>query len=122
MNNSVSVVIAVLLLTGCAHQDEWTRQDTWGQIAATIAIAGDGYSSLKIHETENIYEAGAVASRIMGRQPSEKDLILYHSTLAISSYLIARSLPAKWRPYFQAIEVGAHGYAWYNNCQLGLCR
>lgn len=115
------ILIAVLMLSGCASNDSWTKQDTWGQVAATIAIIGDGVSSFKIHETDGIHEAGAVAYRVMGRQPTKKDLIVYHTTLAISSYLIARSLPAKWRPYWQTIEVGAHGYAWYNNCKLGLC-
>ena len=109
------------MLCGCAHQDEWTSRDTWGQVAATIAIAGDGISSVKIRETEGIYESGAVARRVIGSQPTKQDLILYHTTLAISSYFIARALPAAWRPYFQAVEVGAHGYAWYSNCQIDLC-
>jgi len=107
--------------SGCAHQDEWTKRDTWGQVAVTIAIAGDGVSSFRIRETENVYEKGYIASRVMGTQPTKQDLILYHTTLAISSYFIARALPAKWRPYFQGVEVGAHGYAWYNNCELELC-
>ncbi len=118
---TVLLACIVLILSGCAHQDEWTKRDTWGQVAATIAIIGDGVSSVKIRETENISEHGAFANHFIGDQPTTEDLFLYHTTLAISSYLIARALPAKWRPYFQAIEVGAHGYAWYNNCQLELC-
>ncbi len=122
MNNKQMMLSFLLIaLSGCAHQDEWTRRDTWGQVAVTIAIAGDGVSSIKIRETENVREAGYIASRIMGDQPTKEDLILYHTTLVISSYFIARALPASWRPYFQVIEVGAHGHAWYSNCQLELC-
>lgn len=115
------LVMTALIVCGCAHQDPWTKRDTWGQAAATIAIIGDGVSSLKIRETPNLHEAGYVASRIIGSQPTKEDFILYHTTLAISSYFIARALPAKWRPYWQVIEAGTHSYAWYNNCQLGLC-
>ena len=117
----VLLACIVLLLSGCANIDPWTKRDTLGQIAATIAIAGDGVSSIKIRETENVSEHGAIARRIMGPQPTKEDLLLYHTTLAVSSYFIARALPASWRPYFQTIEVGIHGYAWYNNCQLELC-
>lgn len=115
------LLMVAVFLSGCASNEPWTTRDTWGQVAATIAILGDGASSLKIRETEGIYETGYVARHVMGEQPTKQDLILYHATLSVSSYLIARWLPAKWRPYWQAIEVGAHGYAWYNNCELGLC-
>ena len=118
---NILLACVVLVMSGCAHQDEWTRRDTWGQVAATIAIAGDGVSSVGIRETDNVHEAGFVASRVMGLQPTKSDLFLYHTSLIITSYFIARALPASLRPYWQGIEVGAHGYAWYNNCELGLC-
>ncbi len=121
MKRVLETIVLLLLLTGCAHQDEWTRQDTWRQIAVTIAIAGDGVSSVRIRETENIYEAGAIARKVMGSQPTKSDLAQYHFTLAVTSFAIAWVLPPSWRPYWQGFEVGIHGYAWYNNCQLGLC-
>ena len=121
MMNKLLFLCVLFSFSGCASNDPWTRQDTLGQVVVTIAIVGDGVSSLKIHETDGIYEAGPVAYRVMGRQPTEKDLIMYNSTLAVSSWLIARWLPAKWRRWWQTIETGVHGYAWYNNCDLGLC-
>lgn len=113
-------ICALLALSGCAHQDVWTTRDTIGQVIATIAIVGDGVSTSRIRGTEGISEIGG-ARHFIGSQPTKQDTAMYFTTLAISSYFIARALPAKWRPYFQGSEVVIFGSSWYNNCQLELC-
>ena len=105
---------------GCAHQDEWTSQDTKFQIAVTIAMAADGYTSSKIQYTERMEEVGLVAKQFLGPQPSTSDVWMYTGTLMISSYFISRALPSKWRPYWQGFEIGMHGTAAIANCQQDL--
>ncbi len=119
--STVSMLILAAFISGCAHSDPWTQQDTNRQWATTAIIIGDGLSSIKIRETANVYEAGAIASRVMGQQPTETDLILYHGAVSFISWRVARALPASLRPYWQTLEMFLHGSAIVNNCELGLC-
>jgi len=107
-------------LLGCAHQDEWTSQDTKFQIAVTIAMTADGYTTSKILETPGVYEKGVIAKQFLGPQPSTSDVWMYMGTLMISSYFISRALPSEWRPYLQVTQTAAHGITAINNCQLDL--
>lgn len=110
-------LLILLPLLGCAHQDEWTKQDTKFQIAVTIAMAADGYTTSKIQYTPKMSEQGRVAKAFLGPQPSTSDVWIYTGTLMISSYFISRSLPAKWRPFWQIYQIADHGTAAITNCQ-----
>jgi len=114
------ILLVLMLVQGCAHQDEWTSQDTKFQIAVTIAMAADGYTSSKIQYAPKIEEQGLIAKQFLGPQPSTSDVWMYTGTLMISSYFINRALPAKWRPFFQGFQTADHGLAAISNCQLDL--
>ena len=50
------IVCSVLLLTsGCANTDEWTRRDTVGQLLVTAALAADAYSTANIQHVPGYY-------------------------------------------------------------------
>ncbi len=115
------VLILAAFAGGCAHSDPWTQRDTNMQILTTLVILGDGLSSIKIRETENVHEAGSIAHRFIGRQPTKQDLLIYHTSLSVLSFGVARMLPAKLRPWWQTIEMILHGSAIINNCDLNLC-
>ena len=118
----VLTILTVLVFTsGCAHTDEWTRRDTVLQVGVTAALLADAITTSRIHDNPNVYESGAVAHRVLGRQPSTRDTYLYFGTLVISNYLITRALPEKWRKYWQSSQILVHGYAVSNNCDLDLC-
>lgn len=87
-----------------------------------VVLAADAYTTSRIQYHEGIYEAGAIAKHVLGRQPSTSDTWTYFGTLIISNYFIGRALPAKWRPYWYGLEMTAHSYAVINNCNLGLCK
>ena len=98
------IVIVLFILSGCVHNDEWTKRDTKMQIAATVAIFADGYTTSNIHKTEGLGEGGR-ARLWIGDQPSTTDTILYFGASAAVAYFVTRALPAKWRPYFQTFVI-----------------
>ncbi len=114
------LITALIFLSGCAHQDEWTSRDTVLQIAVSVVMAADAYTTSKIQYNDEVYEAGFVARKLIGSQPSTLDSWTYIGTLMVSSYFINRALPAKWRPYFQTFQIFDHGIAVVGNCQLDL--
>lgn len=116
----VRLVIAAALLSGCAHQDEWSSRDTALQLTVTGLMLADAVTTSRIQD-HYAQEKGPVARQILGPQPSTSDTYQYFATIAVTSYLISRALPAKWRPYWQVWEIGVHGYAVKNNCDEGLC-
>ena len=115
------LLVVVVLASGCAHQDDWSKRDTYMQLGVTAVLAADAYTTSKIQYAPTIYESGPLANKVLGRQPSTSDTYMYFGTLMITNYLISRALPAKWRPYWQGWEMSAHGYSVVNNCNLGLC-
>ena len=112
-----AILLAMFLMSACAHQDEWTSRDTKFQIAVTIAMAADGYTTSKIQYTPGIREEGRIAKQFLGSQPSTSDTWTYMGTLMISSYFISRALPERWRPYWQSIQIAGFGITAANNCR-----
>lgn len=118
---ATSLLLAVLLLTGCAHSDPWTTRDTVMQVGVTVVLAYDARTTSQIQYCDTCYERGKIAKVFLGSQPSTSDTYLYFGTLAISNYFISRALPAKWRPYWQVGSAIPHAIAINGNCERGLC-
>lgn len=116
-----SLIILVVLLSGCANTDPWRTRDTVGQVLVTTALIADAVTTTKIQYHDGIYEDGSVARRVLGSQPKTSDTYQYFGTLIISNYLISKALPEKWRPYWQYSNFIYHGVTVHNNCDLGLC-
>lgn len=115
------LLLAVLLLTGCAHSDPWSKRDTVLYGVTLGVLAADAYTTSRIQYTAGVYEVGPVARRVLGSQPRTSDTVMYFGTLAVSNYFIGRALPAKWRPYWYGLGIAHHGYVIRNNCNDGLC-
>ena len=118
-----TLTFALLVFTsmlGCAHSDPWTKRDTIMQVGVTAVYVADAVTTSRIQYHEGVHEAG-LARYALGSQPSTSDTYQYFGTLMISNWVISRALPAKWRPYWQGVNIAAHGSAAINNCQLGLC-
>ncbi len=119
--SNMAALIGVLLLSGCAHQDEWTKRDTMMQLAASTTIAYDAYLTTKLQYQPGWYEDGPIAKYVLGAQPSTSDTYWFFGTQIVSSYLIARALPAKWRPYWQGAEITVHSLAINTHCTGDEC-
>jgi hypothetical protein len=115
------ISIIILLLSGCAHSDNWTRADTMMQLGVTAVLIGDAVTTARIQDHPNTFENGPWAKHALGLHPDPSDVYLYFASVIVIDYLITRALPAEWRPYWQGWEIAAHGYAIINNCNVGLC-
>ena len=85
------------------------------QVGATVALAGDAYTTAQIQYHPGIYEKNPVSRQVLGLQPSTSATYQYFGTLIITNWLITRMLPAKWRPWWQGGTMVMHGSAWLNN-------
>lgn len=116
----VLIFAALLAVTGCAHQDEWTRDDTAWQVIYTGVMAADVYAAAQIQHHPNIVETGLVAEAFMGANPSSSDALLYGVTLGFSNWLISRALPEGLRRYWQLGNIALHAVRVNEAAQLGL--
>ncbi len=108
-----------LLCSGCAT--DWTTRDTQYEIAFQVANATDAYTTARIRHTAGVHEANPLTAALIGRQPTESDVAWLFITYGISHYLIAKSLPEKWRRYFQVGSLAAETYVLIDNCRRDLC-
>ena len=115
------LVAAVVLLSGCAGTNEWSRQDTVLQSLVTASYAIDAIQTSEIQYHDDIHEAG-FASHFVGNQPSTADTWQYFATVAFTSYVISYYLPPKWRPYWQGAQLAVQTSVIISNCSIGLGR
>ena len=115
---TVLMLLAILSITGCAHDDQWTRADTALYVTYVGTLAYDGHTTAEIRHYPCLEEAGDIAKHALGSQPSASGTWQYMGTLAISNYLIARALPSKWRKVWLVGNAYGHGNAAFNNDKL----
>ena len=110
-------IIAALYMhvTGCAHSDPWTKQDTVLYAAYVGTLAYDAHTTAEIRNYPRIEEGGQIARQVLGPNPSSSDTYQYFATLAISNYLIARALPDKWRDVWLGANSVIHFDAAHGN-------
>ncbi len=112
-------LLLLLLLAGCAT--DWTHKDTRYEIAFQAIHVADAYATARIRHTAGVHEANTLTAALIGRQPTENDVALLFITYGISHYLIAKSLPEKWRRYYQVGSLAAGTYVLIENCRRDLC-
>lgn len=135
MTRISALILIALLSSGCAVNGEWTRQDTALEIAWQVVNAADAYSTANIRNTPDwrqaeghpegvlirLEEHTPLTRSIIGARPEPSDTYQYFITTAISHWLISRSLPKKWRPWFQGGTTLISAEALKRNCDHGLC-
>ncbi len=110
----------MVLLSGCASQDPWTKGDTVWQGIAFATMIADANMTANIQHHPNIIEVGPIAKHALGQTPSTEGTWVYMGTVMLTNYLIARSLPKGWRTFWQVGAIYSHGAAVNNGHQLGL--
>lgn len=114
------LLIALAGLAGCAHTDEWTRDDTVVQGILVATVIADGIQTARIQDHPNIVEDGTIARAFMGSNPSTSDVVIYMATLSVFQYGVARLLPEGWRRIWQVGNIWRHGQAVNHGHQIGL--
>lgn len=114
------VVLIILLLpnnASCSSFDEWSTQDIaleviWqGVNFLDWGTTSDGVSMPNKYRENN---------PILGDHPNREALGLYMGLGALAHLGITHILPAKYRPYFQAVTIAASGACVINNFSIGL--
>lgn len=114
----LTIVAMALAISGCAS-DTWSRSDTLWQAAATATLLIDGYQTSRIQHTHGKEELGWVRGAC-GPVPSNQCTATYFGTVAVSHWLIARSLPPGWRRYWQGGMVAIEAPVIYRNEHQGI--
>lgn len=117
----IILLFVFVLVSGCAHQDEWTELDTVMLVGVSVVMVADAVTTRRIQYRPDLYEVGSTTRKVLGTQPSTSDTYLFFGSLIITNYFITRALPAKWRPYWQGYEIIRYGSAVRLNCQIDLC-
>lgn len=98
----IAALATLLALTGCASAGEWTRRDTAAELAVSSILALDAYQTAQFHNHSTTQEEQGMARGICRAQPTSACAYSYFATVIASHWLIARLLPARLRPYWQA--------------------
>ena len=115
-----AVVLMVGLLSGCAHQDEWTTRDTQRQWVITGLMLVDAVQTTQIQYHPDSVEGHPLPLAVLGPNPSTSSTYQYFGSLAVSQFLITMALPAGWRPYYQGAVAIDHLYGIRKNSLAGL--
>lgn len=110
--------IFTLALTTCgtAHAEEWSDEDTVREVAFQVINVFDAYQTSRIQYRADLTEGMPLTRAVIGPEPSTRDTAMYFGTLGISHFLIARLLPARWRPWFQGGTFAFSTATVINNC------
>lgn len=110
------ILSALLSLSGCATET-WSRTDTIGELTVAATLAADAYQTAQFHNHPTQEEAGWVRG-ICGLRPSSACSYEYFGTVAATHFLIARILPASWRPYWQGSVFSVETFDIVHNASL----
>ena len=81
----------------------------------------DAVQTANIRDYPHLIESHPIPRSLLGENPEPDETVVYFTTLALSHYLIAKYLPARWRPWYQGGTILFHGNAVIDNCERDLC-
>lgn len=111
------------MLTGCSVLEppaDWSGRDTALEVGYQLVNAIDYRQTRDIQHHPNISEFNNLTLALVGNNPSNSETATVFATYALSHYLIAKSLPRKWRPWFQGGTLALSASYVAGNCDLDL--
>ena len=84
-----SIILAIIILTGCAHDLKWSRADKMLLVASWTAATADYSTTKSALENPNNYEMNP----IMGEHPSNTTLATYMLSSQIITTILAHYFP-----------------------------
>lgn len=94
----VAVAVACLLLAGCASMNGMER-------AWQVTHAIDAAQTLSIAGDECYEEQNWATRRLIGRRPSEADVVAWWAGTAIAHAWVSRRLEGRWRAVWQSVTL-----------------
>ena len=118
------MVVVILLVATTGYAGDWTKQDTYRELAFIGLLAVDYLQTRTIVQNPDKYFE---YNSIMGKHPSQQTVDIYMASVAIIHPIISYLLPVKsdkwkWinRENFQYISIGVEVGAVGNNFGAGI--
>ena len=111
-------ILALALVSGCAHQDPWTKSDTALYSLYIGTLAADTYTTTRFQYHDCIVEINPVVRSVLGDNPKTSDAWQASATMAVTNLFVARALPEKWRDWYLSGWAAGHGVAAFHNHNL----
>ena len=118
------MVVVILLVATVGYADEWTKQDTYRELAFIGLLAVDYLQTRTIVQNPDKYFE---YNPIMGKHPNQQTVDIYMASVAIIHPIISYLLPPKsdkWRwinrENFQYLSIGVELGAVGNNIGTGI--
>lgn len=117
------LLAASVAFCGCSsfNESEWNPRDTALEVGFQVLNAYDAHTTQRIGKSATIEESAVLTRAVLGPKPGANETAVYFAVSGLSHYLIGRSLPPKWRKWWQAGTIVYTGSLIDQNCDLGLC-
>ena len=112
----ICIVLLLISVYSACLADEWTRNDTYMQIAYSGLHMADWNQTLQIIEDDKRKEA----NKILGQYPSKDRVNLYFTTTLVGHYYISKNLKQPYRAMWQILWIGRQLKAVNHNRKAGL--
>jgi hypothetical protein len=110
------IAVIVLLLTGCTFGENWTRGDTYREVAWGAIHAVDWAQTRQIAQNPEYHETNP----ILGSHPSVGSVDLYMASALVIHPVISAVLPKPYRDVWQYLSIGVSGACVINNVSIGV--
>ena len=118
------MVVVILLVATIGYADEWTKQDTYRELAFIGLLAVDYLQTRTIVQTPDKYFE---YNSVMGKHPNQQTVDIYMASVAIIHPIISYLLPVKsdkwkWinRENWQYVTIGIEVFSVANNFRIGI--
>ena len=118
-----ALLIAALALVGPGQvfaADKWDRVDMALMAANVATKVIDAHQTRQIRDHDDVVEADPIGRPLMGRNPGDRDVVLYFAAMTAIDAGVAHVLPSKWRKAYLTVRTVASVRVIHNNAQLGL--
>lgn len=106
-------LIFLIILTGCVHVHPWTKTEKVALVGSLLAAGADLYTSERAFDDPWNHECNP----LMGRHPTDTELVTYMLTSQIAVTLLAHCFP-KWRLWILGGKTTINGACAWNNYNL----
>lgn len=111
MKKSILLIAILIIMTGCASRDPWTRKDTYRHAVMTGLMAIDWQQTKEADKNPDKYRE---------INPLIWDTDWYFGCSWLFKTGVTRALPAKYRPWWQYVCIGTSAGCVATNWTVGL--
>ena len=117
MKKIIYILMLFSLSITPAIGSEWSKQDTYRELAWTAILALDYKQTLTIVNDPSKYEE---YNPLLGKHPSQRKVEIYFASCAIIHPIISYYLPPQYRKWWQYITIGVEAGAIGNSLRAGI--